>query len=217
MPKNKCIDCGKLCTSIRCRACYRKSGKRSYCIHCGKETSRPEIKRCWKCFQKSLSWKYNCIYCGKRCTKGYNVCWDCYSKNRKPEKVYCIDCGEEIKKGKRCQKCFGIKKGKEQLGPNNCNWNPNREEVFAPYTEKHYDKEIRKQILEEQDRLCGYCRSKGNYSLHFHHIDYNKQNDERWNKIFLCNICHGKTQGNFENRKFWQGKLENLNISYIRR
>lgn len=189
----------------------------SFCKECGKPTSRPETYRCRECFLKTLPWKYTCSKCGKRCSKGFYLCWECYLEQRKIS-YFCIDCGKEISKkiNKRCQTCFGKLKSKTQIGKNNPNWNPNREQVFAPYTEKHFMENIRKQILEEQDFACGYCRGTEGGKFDLHHIDYDKQNDERWNKIFLCDKCHGKTNGTTENRQYWQEKLENLNILYIR-
>lgn len=128
----------------------------------------------------------------------------------------CIDCRKQLSRhdAKRCKKC-SLNKFFIRTGNKHPNWNPNRAQVYAPYTEKHFMKEIRQRILEEQNGKCGYCRT-GDSRFNFHHIDYNKQNDERYNKIFLCDSCHSKTNGSTENRNHWKEKLENLNILYIR-
>lgn len=40
------------------------------------------------------------------------------------------------------------------------NWNPNREEVVAPYTEKFYDYGFRLSILESQKYFCPICKNR---------------------------------------------------------
>lgn len=86
-----------------------------------------------------------------------------------------------------------------------------RKQRFAPYTEKHYDLEVRQKIFKEQNCLCGLCRNDFD-RLYFHHIDYDKYNDERENKIFLCGSCHGKTT--FGDRDYWEDELTEINLSY---
>lgn len=98
-------------------------------------------------------------------------------------------------------------KSEQIKGFKNPMWILDRNQRFAPYTEKHFDKDIRQKIFEEQDGKCGHCGGK-DYPLHFHHIDYDKQNDERRNKIFLCISCHMKTNYNRDHwQKIYESKL----------
>lgn len=87
-------------------------------------------------------------------------------------------------------------------GENSPMWNPDREQVYAPYTEKFYDKEYRQLIFETNNNgseICPICKKKEIKELH--HIDYNKQNDNIENMIFLCKSCHRKTN---HNKDYWQ-------------
>lgn len=93
-------------------------------------------------------------------------------------------------------------------GEKNHMWNPDREQRFAPYTEKLYDKDYRKQILLEQKHICPICNKKLKDRKELHHIDSNKQNDEKENLVFLHSKCHNKTKG--RNRNYWKRKLEKV-------
>ena len=93
-------------------------------------------------------------------------------------------------------------------GSNNYNWNPNREEVYSPYTEKFSNKEYRFQIRTSQNNTDPLTGELLQANAHLHHIDYNKQNDSRENLIFLNPISHVKTNAN---RKHWTNLLTKIN------
>ena len=94
------------------------------------------------------------------------------------------------------------------LGENSPAWNPNREEVFAPYTESFYDLNYREQIMKEQNYVDPITDKKLTKRACLHHIDYNKGNDRRENLIYLNLSTHVKT--NFH-RGEWKVLLLKIN------
>jgi len=78
----------------------------------------------------------------------------------------------------------------------NPGWNPNRNEVFAPYGPNYHNKEIRveKQILQKnRDLLDGNKINFNNSkSYAFHHIDYDKSNDGIDNMCWLSKLNHNR-------------------------
>lgn len=95
-------------------------------------------------------------------------------------------------------------------GSNHYNWNPNREEVFAPYTEKFFDPIYREEIKREQNNIDPITKEPLLEKSRLHHIDYNKQNDSRENLIWLNLATHAKT--NTKRRK-WKVLLLKINKS----
>jgi hypothetical protein len=72
-------------------------------------------------------------------------------------------------------------------GSNNYRWNPNREQVFAPYTEEF---KINAPKVRKRDKhTCQLCFGSGRT---VHHIDENKQDSILKNMITLCRSCHMK-------------------------
>ena len=68
---------------------------------------------------------------------------------------------------------------------NSYRWVEDREQRFAPYTEKFRDQYFRNQIKKEQKNIDPITEDPLSESANLHHIDYDKQNDERINLIFL--------------------------------
>jgi len=63
---------------------------------------------------------------------------------------------------------------------------------------------LRERIRERDGRLCQLCgcpEIECIYSLHVHHIDYDKENNSDENLISLCGRCHAKTN---VNREYWE-------------
>ena len=59
---------------------------------------------------------------------------------------------------------------------------------------------IRETILERDNYECRICgRSAGEETLHVHHIDWERRNNEDSNLVTLCNSCH--RQVHFERYK----------------
>ena len=94
----------------------------------------------------------------------------------------------------RSMKGLIIRRMKNYSGENNPAWNPDREQVVAPYTEMFYDESYREMIMRQQDYICPLCNENRKEVFDLHHIDYNKLNDDRYNLIFLHHSCHGKIQ-----------------------
>lgn len=87
------------------------------------------------------------------------------------------------------------------------------------YDESFFDRSLRIGIFNEQNWKCALCDigksdSKGK-KFPLHHIDRNKNNNDRNNLIFLCNNCHGKVHGNIENFEKWKSILLELNKKII--
>ena len=79
-------------------------------------------------------------------------------------------------------------------GENHPNWNPNREEVYAPYGENFYDEELRNEKMDLQNRRDMLTGTKLNPEKKpaYHHIDYCKSNDNPDNHCFLSINNHAR-------------------------
>ncbi len=97
-------------------------------------------------------------------------------------------------------------------GENHYNWLEDREQRFAPYTEKFFDGDFREQIRKEQKNINPMSGDTLEESAHLHHIDYDKTNDSRENLIFLNQSNHFKTN---TNREHWKELLKQINQLYI--
>jgi len=72
---------------------------------------------------------------------------------------------------------------------------------FLPYTPS-FTKEFKSQIRDRDNHICRLCKMPENgRTLHVHHIDYNKTNNDPKNLISLCIDCHNALQGNIETWK----------------
>jgi len=69
---------------------------------------------------------------------------------------------------------------------------------------------LRKQIAERDNFTCQMCHEILPDKIATHHIDYDKNNNESSNLIFLCKYCHGKTN---TNRVFWEQYFIELQIA----
>jgi hypothetical protein len=79
------------------------------------------------------------------------------------------------------------------------------------YPDKFYDPNFRSKIFEEQNGKCAICKTNLDGKLaHLHHINYNKQDCNKSNLVFLCPRCHGKTN---KEREFWQGILQEYKVN----
>ena len=76
---------------------------------------------------------------------------------------------------------------KKISGENHYKWNPNRSEVYAPYGENFYNKNIRNRkwnLQNSRDMLTGTLLDI-NKKPAYHHIDYDKSNDDTDNHCFV--------------------------------
>lgn len=93
---------------------------------------------------------------------------------------------------------------KTRIGALNSNWNEGSS--FLPYPST-FNKILKMKIEEKFQHTCQICgkikmvvNSRG---WAVHHIDYNKENNDELNLIFLCSFCHNKTNG-IKNRDVWE-------------
>lgn len=81
-----------------------------------------------------------------------------------------------------------------------------KRELKEDYPDDFYNPELRDEILREQSGECALCGDNiSNIEPHLHHIDYDKQNCDKDNLVFLCPRCHGKTNSQ---RNFWKELLQ---------
>ncbi len=82
-------------------------------------------------------------------------------------------------------------------GENNPMWNPNREKVYAPYGENCYDKKLKKEkwnLQNGRDMLTGTKLDRKKTPA-YHHIDYDKSNDDSNNHCFVSHSNHARITG----------------------
>ena len=86
-------------------------------------------------------------------------------------------------------------------GENNHGWNGGSSYIDYP---KEFNNRLKEKI-RKRDKFtcqeCGYTQKQLGYTLHVHHIDYNKKNCNENNLISLCRTCHMKTN---YNRNDWE-------------
>lgn len=109
-------------------------------------------------------------------------------------------------------------------GEGNPNWNPNREQVFAPYTEIFYDHNFREKIKKFQynrDLLTGKLLKK---YPQLHHFNKNKKDNSHFvNGDNYCNVGflnpknHGKCDKNKRKFKEYKNILKRNTIILKRR
>ncbi len=87
------------------------------------------------------------------------------------------------------------------IGEKNPNWNPNREEVYAPYGENFYNEQLRNEkwnLQEGRDMLTGTKLNPDKIN-NYHHIDYSKSNDDPDNHCFVSINNHMRITGYQQN------------------
>lgn len=78
-------------------------------------------------------------------------------------------------------------------GENHYNWKGGKS--FEPYGLK-FDNELKNEIRKRDNFMCqecGFSEKDLGYKLDVHHIDYNKQNNNKNNLVSLCRSCHSQT------------------------
>jgi len=99
--------------------------------------------------------------------------------------------------GKKFSEEHKRKIGEAQLGKLNHNWNPNRLEVYAPYGENFYNNVLRDEkwkLQKGRDMLTG-TKLNINKRIDYHHINYDKSNDDPNNHCFLSSNNHMRITG----------------------
>lgn len=65
-------------------------------------------------------------------------------------------------------------------------YNPNRQRKYG----FGFTPSLKREILASSNNTCALCNKKRKVLVH--HIDYNKNNNDKLNLITLCYLCHGK-------------------------
>jgi len=66
---------------------------------------------------------------------------------------------------------------------------------FEPYG-LEFNEELKEQIRKRDNYTCQICgKEQEKIKLDVHHIDFNKQNNDKNNLISLCHSCHSKLNG----------------------
>lgn len=122
----------------------------------------------------------------------------------------CIDCGKTVShySVKRCMNCSNKGEQNPMFGSKRIGkLSPNYKHGFSKEPYPIEFKQIREVIKQRDSYTCQCCgmtqeehKEKFNQSLHVHHIDYNKFNNENVNLITTCANCNLKANGN---RDYW--------------
>ena len=102
------------------------------------------------------------------------------------------------------------KSREDMKGEKNFNWNPNRAEVYAPYGENFYNEHLRSErwnLQNGRDLLTGQKLEWGK-KAHYHHIDWNKSNDDPDNHVWLNSSTHMRVHSK-RKRKYYENLLKN--------
>lgn len=161
-----------------------------YCINCGKKLKNFYAKRCKKCYKQWIKIPENASN---------------YKDGRTHKKYFCIDCGQKISNHSgrkrfnkhRCKSC--AKKGR-------------RSPFFIDgkgiqkYPQK-FSYALKEQIRKRDNYICQNCgiiqkihKKYWHKILEIHHIDHNRNNNQKENLITLCHKCN--TRANF-NINYW--------------
>lgn len=121
-------------------------------------------------------------------------------KNRSLKmKKYCEQ--PEVRNRRKQRMLNRWKENPEQfIGKNNGNWQGGIS--FEPYLPE-FNNELKLEIRKRDDSICQFCGSTIGYSdgrKHpIHHIDYDKQNNQKGNLVTLCNV-HNVMAGSNKNK-----------------
>ena len=115
---------------------------------------------------------------------------------------YCLACGKEITKGPYdvCNSCAMKNRFKDPR--NHPRWNNGSS--FEPYPIA-WTRKLKKQIRERdnylcQNQECNKTQEENARALDVHHLNYDKDNLNKYNLISLCRSCHAITNSN---RDYW--------------
>lgn len=194
-----------------------------YCIDCGKEISRGS-KRCEVCFGKNMLGKNNPNYKDGRTLKNY-YCMESNCNNIVSElNRRCRSCSKkgelhnffgkkrpEISKKMKLNNPMGkletrLKMSKTRI-ERKCGYVNGK--GYEPYS-KEFTSKLKENIRQRdnyecQGKDCNITQEEHlliyGRGIEIHHINYNKQNCDKYNLITLCKQCN--IRANY-NRKNWQ-------------
>lgn len=182
--------------------------KKHYCLDCKKKIIDYKAKRCHSC-----AIKY-CYKIGKlKKLQGKNH-WS--FKHGKTHNNKCIDCNSHITfYSKRCCSCETKRKHKEGLinirGKNNPSYKDGTGNYPYP---SDFSKALKYKIFKRDNFTCQRCLIYSTNKLSVHHIDYNRNHNNKDNLITLCMSCNIKA--NF-NRDYWYAYFRYILNNFKRR
>lgn len=160
------------CWEVRiCSIC----GEGFWCYgHSSKKVCSNICKRKWLSKIRSLKIKKQCSWCNN-----YFLVSPSKSNTRFCSLICYYDWAKET--------------GSIRYGENHPSWIDGKS--FEPYTPEFNNK--LKEKIRKRDKYvcqeCGMTQKELEYTLHVHHIDYDKKNCSENNLISLCNSCHVQT------------------------
>jgi hypothetical protein len=171
------------------------------CENCGNQIMIPQ----WK-IRKS---KHNRFFCDLKCLGEYATKTGMLAgKNNgyyNTITVQCAACGADISKAASlinrrngnvyCKDCISLTRR-------------GRKGFYVGYP-KEFSPSLRHRVRRRDKFTCQLCGRHQDQvgTLHVHHIDYDKNNNNASNLISLCRVCHGKTNIGLD---AWKEKLSSL-------
>ena len=166
------------------------------CKQCGIEFKRSPAqivgdtycsRKCFATARLKLETRVCAICGGKKSVNAGSVCWDCRpSVLRKGKEVPCRHCGVPLwsTPSKPRVYCSHQCTGKGRIGHKNPAYVDGKAQTPYP----SIFKSARAKVLKRDCGVCFVCYS--DKPLDVHHIDRNTNNNEEWNLVSLCRVCH---------------------------
>jgi len=221
----------KLGGGIYCsRKCYYESRSTpKVCIYCGetfylgKKHRNNGINKfcsnkCHNLFMHDQQVEFTCEQCGIRfldsASRNRKFCSEkCQNESRRREdyspriekmceickKVFVVDHQNHRFCSKECS-CFWLTCIRNK-GENHPRYKGNAKKRYA-YSYIFY--KMRKEIIKE---FMGKCLICGKEATPVHHVDYDKENNSKYNLVLLCRSCHAKTN---TDRDIWKVRIWHL-------
>lgn len=208
---------GKFCNK-KCFIQYmrKRQYKEFFCLSCGKKTHRKKFR-----FRRYHKRGY---FCSKKCHGKWEsqniVGKNHHNYNRKEKKcAFCkkkilvLNCSVKKNRNSFCdRKCYGKWQSKHIIGKNSPCWiNGNAHQEYPRAFNYSLKEFIRKRDAYKcQNKSCGIPQKECIKTLHIHHIDYDRKNNDPINLIALCYACHQMITN--RNYKYWQNYYEEIQI-----
>ena len=160
-------------------------------------------KLCLKCGKEIIGGDNRKKFCSRSCAASYNnngIARNYKGGKRKDEKIYCLNCGKEIKRGKYCNNtCYSEYQEKQYIE----RWKNGEENGLSG--KYGIITAVKKYVFEKNHNKCEVCHKSfinphtGLSVLQIHHIDGDCTNNKEENLQLLCPTHHAMTE-NFGRR-----------------
>jgi hypothetical protein len=187
------------CQFEHCNNQFECNKKRMFCSRRCSNLSR------WNAdSQKGRTINKSCVYCGKQWTttrsedfrRGYKTCSDeCRSAQigvKLKNRTFSEESRRKMSKSQRSKTLTEEHRtniGKGVSGSRNRFWKDGRsydkDDYGGLFTET-----LKTTVRRRDGNLCQECKTPSDTTLHVHHIDCNKLNNDTNNLISLCQNCH---------------------------